>query len=109
MELKDYIQYYIGCRCVNSWFPEDHDMYNANWVLEAYCSKDIKPYKLDNENTFTWTDSIKPILRKLEDMSIHEAISLTSLVVHSAEFVNPKVYRNTLNDLIVGWGGYYPM
>lgn len=82
-KLRDYAQYYIGCRCLNTWFPEGHDMHNANWVLRGFRSTNEKCYFLDNEEDETWTDSIKPILRKLEDMKEEEMIGLLQSMVLS--------------------------
>jgi hypothetical protein len=76
MKLQDYINYYIGCKCFNSWFPEDHPTYNASWVLRGIRSTYEKRYFLDNTEDETWTDSIKPILHRLEDMTEDEMIGL---------------------------------
>lgn len=72
MELKDYIQYHIGCKCLNTWFPEDHEMYNNNWTLIGVAWDSKNPYGLQSEYDVTWTDSIKPILRKLDDITDDE-------------------------------------
>lgn len=79
MNLKDYAQYYIGCRCFNTWFPEGHEEYDHNWVFNGYCptyGTKGNPYYLENEDDVTWTDSIKPILRKLEDISDEEWLEI---------------------------------
>lgn len=76
MELKDYAKYYIGCRCVNTWFQAGHKEFNKGWVLSGYCqlyADGGKPFLLESENEVTWTDSIKLILRKLEDMNKDDA------------------------------------
>src|SRR5687767_1475366 len=70
-KLQDYIQYYIGCKCTNEWFPEGHNMHSYNWELKGIkYDGSVRPYLLVNEeqDEFTWTDSIKPILRKLDSM-----------------------------------------
>lgn len=75
MKLQDYAPYYIGCRCINTWFPEGHKEYNKGWVLSGYCQlydNGGKPFFLESENEVTWTDSIKLILRKLEDITNEE-------------------------------------
>lgn len=72
-KLQDYIPYYIGCRCLNTWFPEGHDQYDNNWILMGFHSGYPKPYCLENDEDTTWTDSIKPILRRLESISEDEA------------------------------------
>lgn len=69
MKLQDYAKYYIGCSCVNTLFPEGHKEYDRNWKLEGYRSDSIKPYCIGTFSHDTWTDSIKLILRKLEDMT----------------------------------------
>lgn len=71
-DIKDYAHYYIGQPCLNTWFPADHDAYNAGWVLVGFNETSIKPFGLENETDSTWTDSIKPILRRLEDMTEEE-------------------------------------
>lgn len=84
MELKDYAHLYIGCRCFNTWFPEGHSGYDRNWVFSGYCptyGTKGNPYYLENEDDVTWTDSIKPILRKLEDMTEEEMIGFIQSMV----------------------------
>lgn len=78
-DLKDYIHYYIGCRCLNTWFTPDDDCYNAGWKLEGYCPNDVKAFRLENETDYTRTDSIKPILRKLDSLSDEEKIVFYNL------------------------------
>lgn len=77
--LKDYIQYYIGCRCLNTWFAPDHDCYNAGWQLMGYVPSEFKPYYLLNDTDATWTDSIKPILRRIESLTDEEKIYFYNL------------------------------
>jgi len=76
MNLKEYAQYYIGCRCLNTWFPEDHPEYNRGWFFMAFrTARDtVNAYGLETENQeyLTGTDSIKLILRKLEDVTDDE-------------------------------------
>lgn len=80
MNLRDYAPYYIGTPCYNTWFPPDHDEYNAGWVLRGFRTTSEKCYMLESELDITWTDSIKPILRRLEDMTEGEMVALlTSL------------------------------
>lgn len=76
MNLRDYAPYYIGTPCYNTWFPPDHDEYNAGWVLKGFRTTSEKCYMLESELDITWTDSIKPILRRLEDMTEEEAIAV---------------------------------
>ena len=71
-KLQDYIPYYIGCRCLNTWFPDGHEMYNNNWILNSIDITSPKPFRLDNQDDTTWTDSIKPILRRLESITDEE-------------------------------------
>lgn len=70
--LLDYAQYYIGCRCLNTWFPESHPEHNNDWTLVGVCVKHGKPYKLENNDSDTSTNSIKLILRKLQSLSDDE-------------------------------------
>jgi|SRR5690242_12273331 len=71
-KIHDYIGYYIGCRCLNTWFPEGHEEYDKQWILTGYKRSANKCFHLENEKEFTWTDSIKPILRRLEDITDDE-------------------------------------
>lgn len=89
--LKDYLPYYIGCRCLNTWFTPDHEKYNAGWILKAYELDCPRPYLLDNNMFHTFTDSIKPILRKLSDITHEEKIELYN--IHGAP----------VPDLSEGW------
>jgi hypothetical protein len=72
MNLKDYAHYYIGCKCFNTWFPEGHEQYDNDWILGGFILNSSKPYCLENSDKDTWTDSIKPILRKLDDITNEE-------------------------------------
>lgn len=93
MELKDVIHYYIGCRCFNTWFPEGHKELNKGWVLSGYCqlyADGGKPFLLESENEVTWTDSIKPILFRLEDMTEQQMIGLLQSMVPANMDDKPK-------------------
>lgn len=79
MTLQDYAPYYIGCPCLNTWFPADHDCYNAGWKLRGFHSTSVKPYRLENDTDFTWRDSVKLVLRRLEDMTEEEALGLAKI------------------------------
>lgn len=70
--IKDYLHYYLGCECVHTFVPEDHPQYDNGWRLVSIQSRSEKPYELDNGIHYTWTDSIKPKLRKLESMTEEE-------------------------------------
>src|SRR5688572_10483055 len=75
MEFKDYAQYYIGCRCFNTWYPENHPEYDKQWKLDSVIIGGHNPYRLDSQDgkhSYTWTDSIKPILRRLIDATPEE-------------------------------------
>jgi hypothetical protein len=79
LNFKDYAPYYIGCKCFNTWFPKGADMYDNDWVLKGYHAGYPKPYCLDNKEEETWTDSIKPILRKLWDMTDEDCWQIDKL------------------------------
>lgn len=83
MNIKDYLKYYIGCPAVNSWFPEDHQEYNKGWVLTAIQLNLPNPYKLETKEEETWTDSVKPILRRIESLTEAEMIGLLQSIVPS--------------------------
>lgn len=76
MNFKDYAGYYIGCRCFNTWFPEGHEMYDRNWQLKAIDTYSDNPYGLNCYAEFTWTDSIKPILHRREDLPEKEGVEM---------------------------------
>lgn len=115
MKLQDYAQYYIGCRCFNTWFQEEHKEYNKGWVLSGYAqlyANGGKPFLLESENEVTWTDSIKLILRKvdsMDDLEIKQFINwgrLNELYVHvSYERVEHAI---VLNYSIPTDNGEYP-
>jgi len=93
-KLQDYIHCYIGCKCANTWFPEGHENYLNGWRLTGYLSTSIKPFELENDEDNTYTDSIKPILRKLDSMSLDEWAEvkeqLSADLVMNAESVRYK-------------------
>jgi hypothetical protein len=72
MNLKDYAPYYIGCPCLNTWFQANHSSYNAGWKLTGFVATEAKPYHLETDTGYNWTDSIKLILNRLEDISDDE-------------------------------------
>jgi len=76
MKLQDYIHYYIGVECLNTWFTPDHECYKEGWKLEGYRTTSQKCYFLENETDNTWTDSIKPILRRLISLTEDERADL---------------------------------
>jgi hypothetical protein len=81
MNIKDFAHYYIGQRCLNTWFSEEHPNYNPGWVLTGFDRDAHRPFKLETEEDFTWTDSIKPVLRRLEDMTEDDMIGLLQSMV----------------------------
>ena len=78
-KLLDYAGYYIGCGCVNTWFPDDHGAYNPGWKLIGVRADYPKPYCLDSGTSITWTDSIKLILRQLECITDEEKTHIGKL------------------------------
>lgn len=89
MKLQDYIHYYIGCRCINTWFQEGHKEYNKGWVLSGYCqlyANGGKPFLLESENEVTWTDSINLILRRLEDITEDEFVNAIKIYDPEEDF-----------------------
>lgn len=81
MKLQDYAQYYIGAPCLNTWFAPDHDAYDAGWKLTGFQSTSVRPFGLENETDKTWTESIMPLLRRLEDMTEEEAIAIATMAM----------------------------
>lgn len=94
MKLIDIVPYYLGCKCVNNWFPENHELYNNNWQLASIDINSPKPYRLDTGEDYTWTDSIKLILRKIEDMNNEEKNEYHSLVGETTDGVHVVVIRH---------------
>lgn len=72
-KLQDYIHFYIGQPCVNSWFAETHDMYDNGWILAGVDKISTKPYKLENSDDFSWSQEVKPLLRPLSAVTDEEA------------------------------------
>lgn len=72
MELKDCLHFYLGCEVENAWFPEGHSERANGWKLTGYVSTQGKPYRLENEEDYTWSDQIKIKLRPLSDMTEEE-------------------------------------
>lgn len=75
-KLQDYIHFYLGQPCVNSWFPPTHDMYDNGWVFRSMDIDSKKPYRLDSGESYTWTADIKPRLRPLSDMKNADALKM---------------------------------
>lgn len=81
IQLKEVIHYYIGQRCVHSWYTEGHEQYDRAWVLTSIDYSTPNHYRIENpDDDFTWTDSIKPILRKLSDMTDEEILHCGKLL-----------------------------
>lgn len=76
MNLQDYAPYYIGCPCLNTWFPADHSCYNSGWKLQGFQVTSVKPCLLESDTDYTWSDSVKLVLRRVEDMTEEEAIEV---------------------------------
>jgi len=114
IQLKDVIYYYIGVKCYNTWFPPDHEAYNAEWMLQGYRATNIKPYLLENETDTTWTDSIKPILRRTEDITDEEIKEFIGWDKLNKLYIDVK-YEKVFNGIEVSYSidagdqGIYPM
>jgi hypothetical protein len=92
MNLQDYAQYYIGARCLNTWFPAGHGLHNAEWILQGFHATSVKPYKLENKVDMVFTDSIKLVLRRLEDMTEGEAIDFLKHAITGGEYIAHNEY-----------------
>lgn len=92
--LKDYAAYYLGCRCLNTWFPVGHAMYDNEWKLDGYREHSPKPYLLGNTEDETWTDSIKLVLRKITAMTEEEKNAYHLLCGESTDGVHSVVIRH---------------
>lgn len=72
-KLQDYIHFYIGQPCVNSWFGENHEIYDKGWILSGVdYDNTLRPYRLTNSDDFTWTGEVKPLLLPLTSLSEEE-------------------------------------
>lgn len=108
INIQDYIHYYIGCRCFNTWYPEDHPEYDRGWYLRTFRTAidTVNPYGLATESLeyLTGTDSIKLILRKLEDITQEEcdAYNKINITMHSINKVQDQMKTNaaTTNYLL---------
>jgi hypothetical protein len=96
LNFKDYAGCYIGCKCFNTWFPEGDKPRNYNWVLAGFRVDNEKHYLLENDSHFTWTDSIKPILRKVEDITDEECLMVHKISPFWAEGTSEKYIRDRL-------------
>lgn len=92
MKLQDYAPYYIGSPCLNTWFPADHDCYNAGWKLIGIETTSFKPYILESDTESTRADLIKLVLRSLEDMTKGEAIDFMTSVKPGAQYIDHNKY-----------------
>ncbi len=99
MNLQDYAQFYIGCRCLNTWFPESHEMHDNGWVLNGV-SKGINPYELENETHNTHTSSIKLILRRLEDITDDEIKEFIGWNKLNEMYVNVSFERGNFGIIV---------
>lgn len=65
-KLQDYIQYYIGCKCVRT----DITSTGYQYSLYAYDCDPLSraPYYIGSDSGYYWVREIKPILRKLDSM-----------------------------------------
>jgi hypothetical protein len=88
LNFKDYAGYYIGCKCLNTWFPEGDKPREYNWVLAGFRTDSEKHYLLENDSHFTWTDSIKPILRRMGDWVGNEISVYNTLVGRTTDGVH---------------------
>jgi hypothetical protein len=74
-----------------SWFPEGHEQYDRAWIFTSIDYSSPKPYRIENpEDEYSWTDSIKPILRRLSSMTDDEILHCGKLLCaipnNSADF-----------------------
>jgi len=96
IELKDVIHYYIGVKCKT---PDGQigELFGVNGEkVELHLDKGYAAVRFKH---------VKPILKRLENMTEEDAIELARLVVHEDEYTNPFVFRNNWDDMVVSWGG----
>lgn len=102
MNIKDYIHYYLGQPCVNSWFPEEHKEYNKGWRLMGIRHIESgKSYRLETEDEETWTDSVKPVLRRIKSLTTQELLQIARL----AFFDQPMNYPDNHYRIVTEAGG----
>ena len=101
MKIADYLKYYIGAPCsfgseANGWIAVLDDVGGCSVKLNGVP-------KLE----YVSQDDVRPILRKLKDMTEEDAKGLLSLI-------NPSAIYNSHNELAVYYSapgvssGYYP-
>jgi hypothetical protein len=90
MKLIDVIHFYLGCQCVDAWFPSEHEQYEKGWKLLAIDIESPKPYGLNNGEFDTWTAEIKPILRPLSSMTEEEMKEIWKIIFHR-DFVGNNI------------------
>lgn len=79
MKLKDYIHYYIGCPCIYYMADDDPEGYH---MILGYDT--IKNWLSNQEET-----DIKPILRRLADMTDEEAMHIGKLAFFDRDMKYP--------------------
>jgi hypothetical protein len=104
MRTEDYLPFYLGCDCEIITAPGTVGRLVSLNIEQETCSLLQPGMGIMGGGWFAKTNEIKPILRQLSDMSENDALYLARLVAVNNEFINPKVYRNKYNDLIVDWG-----
>lgn len=81
-KVQNYIHFYIGQPCVNSWFEKTHSMYDPGWRLIGIDANAARPYKLESEDDFTWSQEVMPLLRPLSDMTEEERKGIEQFVIY---------------------------
>lgn len=92
-QLENFIQYYIGCPCLNTWFQANHSSYNAGWKLTGFLATSPKPFHLETDTEYNWTDSIKLILRRLSDITKDEEAEYEKLLYRRTDGVHSVIIR----------------
>lgn len=78
--IPELAKYYLWQKAVNCFFPEGHAMYDNDWRLFAIRLGTKKPFGLENEESETWTESIKLKLRPTVSMTDEEVLTLCKFV-----------------------------
>lgn len=97
MNIKDYIHYYLGQPCVNSWYPEDHYEYNKGWIIRMVDPRAERFCFIETEDEETWTDSVKPILRRPDSLTDDEAYHLNKISPYFNSLASEKYIRDRLH------------
>jgi hypothetical protein len=97
IKLQDYAHYYIGCQCIIDYtLPGGNKIIDYKGMFIRYDCTDKSPYCVKGETDTIWTYSIKPILRKLEDMTDDECMVVNEISPYFTKGTSERYIRERL-------------